>query len=284
MNTWNPLQPLPPKPLRAMHHHVSKPAIAPWGFALVGGLCGVLLALIIWAPAQWLAWGVQKASHAQVQLRDTRGTIWSGSAQLVLTGGADSRDAQALPGRFEWSLTPHWTGLNLHWRADCCMVEAADVQVRTDGVTWQMHIGDHNAKWPARILTGLGAPWNTLQADGQMHVSTKRLQLSWTQGRLQVQGLAQLQMHNMSTRLSPIYPIGSYLLELNGTPEGTPTPGLVLTTLQGPLMLSGEGQWVGTRLRFSGQASAQEGHEPALSNLLNILGRRQGQRSLISLG
>jgi general secretion pathway protein N len=50
------------------------------------------------------------------------------------------------------------------------------------------------------------------------------------------------------------------------------------------LLLNGEGQWVGARLRFKGEASAQEGQETALNNLLNILGRRQGTRSLISLG
>jgi len=48
--------------------------------------------------------------------------------------------------------------------------------------------------------------------------------------------------------------------------------------------LSGQGQWVGARLRFTGEAIAQEGHEAAFDNLLNILGRRQGARSLLSLG
>ena len=42
--------------------------------------------------------------------------------------------------------------------------------------------------------------------------------------------------------------------------------------------------WVGSRLRFSGEASAEAGSEAALSNLLNIIGRRQGERSLLSLG
>jgi general secretion pathway protein N len=101
---------------------------------------------------------------------------------------------------------------------------------------------------------------------------------------MQIKGQAELQLQNLSTRLSPIRPIGSYLLQLRGTPEGTPTPSLQLSTQQGPLLLNGEGQWVGARLRFKGEASAQEGQETALNNLLNILGRRQGTRSLISLG
>jgi general secretion pathway protein N len=41
---------------------------------------------------------------------------------------------------------------------------------------------------------------------------------------------------------------------------------------------------VGRRLRFAGEASAAPEREGALSNLLNIIGRRNGARSLISLG
>ena len=99
-----------------------------------------------------------------------------------------------------------------------------------------------------------------------------------------MQGLLELDLKSMSSRLSPVKPIGSYRVALTGAPEGTPTPGLDLSTLQGPLLLSGQGQWVGQRLRFTGEASAAEGHEAALNNLLNILGRRQGARSLLNLG
>ncbi|MGL6206076.1 MAG: type II secretion system protein N, partial [Giesbergeria sp.] len=59
---------------------------------------------------------------------------------------------------------------------------------------------------------------------------------------------------------------------------------LQLQTLQGDLQLSGSGQWVGQRLRFAGEASAAPEREGALSNLLNIIGRRNGARSLITLG
>jgi general secretion pathway protein N len=38
------------------------------------------------------------------------------------------------------------------------------------------------------------------------------------------------------------------------------------------------------KFRFSGQASAAAGAEAALNNLLNIIGRRQGARSVISIG
>ena len=53
---------------------------------------------------------------------------------------------------------------------------------------------------------------------------------------------------------------------------------------EGPLRLQGEGQWTGARLRFRGTAQADGGQEAALANLLNIIGRRQGALSVISIG
>ena len=63
--------------------------------------------------------------------------------------------------------------------------------------------------------------------------------------------------------------------------DGNP---LLLDTLNGALRLTGSGLWTGARLRFRGEASAAPGHEAALSNLLNIIGRRQGALSIISIG
>ena len=50
------------------------------------------------------------------------------------------------------------------------------------------------------------------------------------------------------------------------------------------LRLSGNGQWVGGRLRFRGEARADAGSEAMLNNLLNIIGRRQGALSVLAIG
>jgi general secretion pathway protein N len=111
-------------------------------------------------------------------------------------------------------------------------------------------------------------------------LSTQGISLAWSAGRLVVLGDAQLDALNMSSHLSTLHPMGSYRFNLIG---GT-TPTLQLATLQGSLQLSGSGQWVGGQLRFNGEASAVPEHQAALSNLLNIIGRRNGARSIIKVG
>jgi general secretion pathway protein N len=96
-------------------------------------------------------------------------------------------------------------------------------------------------------------------------------------GTLQMDALA------MASRLSTLRPLGSYRLQLDGGALGNP-PRLRLQTLEGSLQMQGEGEWAGRGWRFRGEASAADGSEAALSNLLNILGRRAGARSVISLG
>jgi general secretion pathway protein N len=99
--------------------------------------------------------------------------------------------------------------------------------------------------------------------------------------RASASGELDAQVLDMATRLSTLRPIGSYALQLRSTPERS---SLELSTLRGDLLLQGQGQWVGGRLRFSGEASASPEREAALANLLNIIGRRQGSRSVIQIG
>ena len=253
---------------------------APWGWAAAGVLAGVLPALVVFAPAQWLAGAVDRASQGQVLLAQARGTVWTGSAQLVLTGGGASQDRTALPGRLEWRLRPRWTGLHAQVHAACCM--AAPLQARMDA-RWggaRLAIADGQSQFPAGLLTGLGTPWNTLQPQGQLALQTRGLEALWTAGRLVLAGTAQLDARAMSSRLSTLRPIGSYRLVL----QGGEVPTLTLNTLDGDLQLNGSGQWVGQRLRFTGEASATPEREAALANLLNIIGRRNGARSIITVG
>ena len=72
---------------------------SPWSWATGGLLAGAVAGLLMFAPASWLAQLIVQRTDGHVVLAQARGTIWNGSAQLVLAAGADSQVALALPGR-----------------------------------------------------------------------------------------------------------------------------------------------------------------------------------------
>jgi general secretion pathway protein N len=272
-------------------------------WALWGAALGVVAGTAVQAPAQWLAAGLQSATGGRLLLAEARGSMWNGSAVLVLTGGPGSRDAAALPGRLQWQLRPAWTGLHLVARHDCCLP--------TDGLRLQVSAGPGGLRlapvdapaaagaggaapppggprllghWPAGWLAGLGTPWNTLQLGGQLQLSTSGFQLQTVAGQWRLAGDLLLRLQGASSRLSSLPVLGSYQLLLQGSGRGDEATQLRLTSQDGALRLQGEGQWTGARLRFRGTAQAADGQDGALANLLNIIGRRQGALSVISIG
>ena len=267
--------------MRSTPSHAPGTGSPPWRWAIAGALVGLILALAVFAPARWLATLVQQASGAHVLLMAPRGSFWQGSAQLALAGGAGSTGALALPGQLTWRIRPAWGGLTLRLSAECCTQQA--LQLRAQPAGWggvRLLLGDGQSRWPASLLAGLGTPWNTVQAQGQLVASTQGFQAEWLSGRLSLAGRVQLDAREISSRLSTLRPMGSYRLTLLG--GGTPT--LQLETLEGGLQLTGQGQWVGQRLRFDGVASARPESVEALSNLLNIIGRRNGATAIIKVG
>ena len=262
-----------------------------WAWAMTGALLGALMALLIHLPAQWLAQALVKASLGQVQLQEVQGSVWQGSGKLVLTGGEGSRDALALPGRINWQTSISLNAsnrpqFNFSLNAACCMTQAVHLSLQaTEGLrVWQLVVDDHQSQWPAHLLSGLGAPWNTLQPEGTLKLQTKQLKVNFQSQPSWLQGAITLTAENMSSKLSTLKPMGTYQINLEVASAANPLPSLSLTTQSGSLLLSGQGQWQGSRLQFRGEASAVPEHAAALSNLLNIIGLRQGARSLLSLG
>jgi general secretion pathway protein N len=253
---------------------------APWRWAWAGACLGLAWALLVFAPARWLASALAQLSQGQVQLADPLGTVWDGSAQLVLSGGQGSRDQAALPERLRWRLRPSFSGVSADILAECCMAQPLQIQAAPHWGGAHLTLADHQSHWPAALLAGLGAPWNTLQPEGALALSTQALALDWNAGRMVLSGQLQLDATDVASRLSTLKPMGSYRATLTG---GNPTT-LALETLNGSLQLTGSGQWVGNRLHFDGTATAAPERVDALSNLLNIIGRRVGARAIIKVG
>lgn len=252
-------------------------------WAILGAVLGTGLALLAHAPAVWLGDAIAAASGSRVRLLDTRGTVWRGDARLLLAESANSPDAKVLPGRVSWRLGWHRWAPQAALRADCCMLQQARLRLVPSWSGYSARLGDVNTRWPATMVSAMGAPWNTVQPEGELRVRTQGLSLESSSSGIRLRGQVQLDAMALASRLSTIRPIGSYRLTFDGAVGAAPAS-LQLQTLEGPLRLDGKGQWVGSRLRFSGEASADPASESALGNLLNTLGRRQGNKSVLSLG
>lgn len=257
-----------------------------WGAA--GAVLGALVALVAFIPAGWLAGAVASASAQRVLLTDARGTLWRGSALLVLTGGEGSRDATALPDRLEWRLGLSGFKPELRLRQACCLRGEVRALVSPGWGRVAVQVlpdqGSTIGQWPAALLAGLGTPWNTMQMGGTLRLTSPGMTIESVQGRMRFSGDAALDVAHVSSRVSTLDTLGSYRLTLRGDAGSSDGARMELITVDGALRLSGSGQWAGSGLRFRGEASAAEGSEPALNNLLNIIGRRQGARSVISIG
>jgi general secretion pathway protein N len=262
---------------------------SPWvtRLAWLGALLGLVLALLLFAPARWVAQALDGASEGRFQLVNTRGTVWDGQADLLLTGGAGSRTETALPQGLRWHLRPAWRdgrpAVQLQLTAPCCTPEPLVIAVLPGLTGGQLKLAAFQSQWPTGLLVGLGTPWNTLRLDGRLSLQSPGLDVQWRAGHTGVQGALIIEAIDMATRLSTLRPLGSYRIDLQA-PAGIDSATVALQTLRGELQLQGNGQWVAGRLRFRGEAQATPGHEAALANLLNIIGRRQGERSLLNIG
>ncbi len=271
-----------------------------WGWWGVG--LGSVVGLVAYAPAAWLANSVTDLSGQRLVLAEAQGTIWNGDAVAVLTGGPGSRDARALPGRLAWRLGAGLSLQGLHLqlalRQDCCMPVPVVLVVRPGIGQTQIELkvqpsladaplnallaqGDIG-HWPAAWLGGLGAPWNALDLSGVLRVQAQDLQVIRAQGRLRISGHLNLALDNASSRLSTLDSLGSYRLDMAGDAQGLLQIGL--STVDGALQLSGQGALSPTGLHFQGEAQAREAERAALDNLLTLLGRRMGDRTVISIG
>lgn len=247
---------------------------------LLAGVVTVVLTLLVFLPATWMAAVVEAQTEGRLTLGDAQGTLWRGSAFI---GGAPSGAdpvTPLLPGRFSWRLSPLVLlgQVDLELRND----EALSQPVQITGSWYQWQVSAAAVSLPAERLAGLGAPLNTIQPSGRMQLSWSPLQVIRQGNAVEIAGTMTLQMNDIASRLSPIKPLGAYRLAMDWRGRRAQ---LTLTTIKGPMLLSGAGTLTNGRLQFSGKAQAEEGQEERLANLLNLLGqrRREGDKDVIAL-
>jgi general secretion pathway protein N len=252
-------------------------------WSITGALIGACFALITQAPATWLANVISNASQHRFVLQNAQGTVWRGSATALL---ADGNQGMRLPSRLHWNFSTGFDAglmrlvMRAQIKSECCTPKPLQFAASIGWQGLRIDIANQQSQWPAHWLVGLGSPWNTVKPEGSMQLRTENLKWLSNASTPKIQGLAELTLSQMATPLSTLRPLGTYRLRV----QGGDTMAVTLATLEGGLQLSGNGQWANGRLRFKGEARAQPAFEAALSNLLNILGQRQGAISIMELG
>ena len=247
-----------------------------WLFA---AFAAVAVTVILVLPASWMTGIVEERTGGRITLGDAQGSIWRGSAFIGAASSGQDPVTPLLPGRFSWRLSP----AALFGVVDAVLEnpEALTQAVIVTGSWSDWTIGPSIIRMPASRLVALGAPLNTLAPSGDMRLSWTELQLHRRDRQFDLMGSMQLDLENIASRLSPIKPLGAYRIRMDW--EGQKAQMLV-TTMQGPLVLTGSGNLSSGRFRFSGRAQAAPG-ESRLANLLNLLGqrRREGTTDFIAL-
>ena len=240
----------------------------------------VLLTVMVFCPASWMALLLEKQTAGRLTLGDPQGSLWRGSAFIGGAPGNNEPVTPLLPGRFVWRLSPLLLVGRVHLLLD--NPEALTNSVELTGGLREWQVNPSAVTLPAERLAGLGAPLNTMQPTGVMQLAWGPLRLSRIEDRLDLNGAITLDMQDMASRMSPVKPLGSYLLKMNWQGDHA---GVGLTTTRGALVLNGTGTIRQNRLQFSGTANAATGQEESLANLLNLLGQRRriGDKNVIAL-
>jgi general secretion pathway protein N len=230
----------------------------------------MVLTVLLFLPASWMASLVEKQTQGRISLGDTQGSFWHGSAFVAGAPNGNAPVTPLFPGRFTWDVSPLIVFGQV--RVTLENPESLGKPVKIQGGLSQWEISESSLILPSERLEGLGSPLNTIGPSGHIRLSWNNLQLTTQNGLPDLIGSMRMDLGDMASRMSPIKPLGSYQLTFDWRGQSAD---MVLATVTGPLLLSGNGKLQSGRFNFSGNAIAETGHEDELANLLNLLGQRR---------
>ena len=230
----------------------------------------VLTAAVIQWPAAWLQGWVEQASDGRWKLSGAEGTIWNGSASLLLTenSGNRGRGSSRVFQNISWKLRGNelWNGRLVFETS----LEQGNVLITLNATEWSMEKLD--AQLPASALAGLtSGPMGRYGWTGLLQARSAVFKCS-LQGR-DCTGEVELLWKDAGVTEVPGPVLGSYRIRIVG--EG-PSVHFDLTTLEGRLQLAGKGEIGAAGLRFTGEASATGADAGPLEAKLRTLGRPAG--------
>jgi hypothetical protein len=222
---------------------------------------GGVLAFVPRAPAALAGWLLEAASAGALKMERPSGTLWAGTADFAIRAGTQRFTIQNV----SWVLEP-----GTLWRGEL----AARLSSTGPNLTGALEAGGSASDlWVRNAKLEIAAGPLLSQIPGlSLYGPTGRLVIRSTALSLRppaVSGSAALLLeHAQSRRLGAL---GDYQVALEGENGGVQ---IRLTTLHGPLRLSGEGELtLGGQLRFHGSAIADEASRATLNPVLYYIGR-----------
>ncbi len=254
-----------------------------WLAFVLAALSGALAAAVAFAPAEFVAYALAEATRGRVRLADVSGTLWNGRARVVVADHLTALGEQrlvvpgfAIPGQLAWTIRPLPLVVGLVEAS--IGSESMPAPVRLSGVPTDLRVSAGRFDLSSAQLAGLGSPWNTIQPAAAIAMNWDALTIR--DGVLD--GRASIELRDVASAMTPVRPLGSYRIEVAGNGRDVT---IALRTLSGALQLQGRGSWdKAAGLRFSAEAKAQGPQEQRLQSLLALIGRREGERTIIRIG
>jgi len=227
-----------------------------------------LLTTLFWQfPVSLISPQIEKVSACKIKLYQVQGTIWNGSSSIgvsELNEFGTCKDPTAITER-------------LYWKSSCQLFSAqchTDISVSRNQqpirITYGfrgIQIQNNQIQLPANLLASLGSPWNSLHPQGLLDIRWNDLNFSKNSD-----GLVSVKVVNLSSAISKVSPLGTYELKINLSNPIRAN----LITLNGPLILNGQGQFINQALRFEGNASSTPEAKNSLTGLLSVIGIKNG--------
>ncbi len=254
-------------------------------YALIG-LLAVLITCVAFLPVGTADWALERMTAGRLRLANTSGTVWNGQGRLVLadvTGitaeaSAGSRSLQGLviPGRLTWQVRPLPLLMGI---VDATVtLDGMSQPLRLTGSFGELRVSGARLDLPSVDLGRLGSPWNTIRPSAGVGFQWDGFTIR--QGLFE--GRMSVELREAASAVSPVRPLGSYKVDVVSS---GPKADVSLSTLQGPLRLTGNGNWTGRGgLSFTVQAESEPRERERLSGLLSLVGRREGERVIIKIG
>jgi len=217
--------------------------------------------LLITAPASLLDLAVQQVSNERLSLANSQGTIWHGSTTPVLHIGENA----SIPlHTLSWNVRPlallrGQLNAALSWDES---VTPMELTLSRQSVTLTPVL----LPLPAEVLGELSPYLRPARLGGSLLFESP--QLSYSDHHLL--GNARTRWSNVSSAMSAVQPLGDYQIDIVAKQDSLSA---ALTTLNGALLLEGQGNWSPTqKFHFNGTAHAAPESQAMLGELLNNLG------------